>query len=99
PFAAYDAPSLFRAEESVARAVAARIGPRPDVDAGRVRKWLGAHARRAALELSDEQRAAIEGIAAERFAVLTGGPGCGKTTALRTLVALLDAMGRVWMRS
>jgi len=93
-FTAYYAPSLFRAEESVARAVASRIGQRPDVDTARIRKWLGAQTRRSALELSDEQRAAIEGIATERFSVLTGGPGCGKTTALRTLVQLLDAMGR-----
>ena len=44
--------------------------------------------------LSDEQRAAVAGIARQRFAILTGGPGCGKTTTLRTLVLLLKAMRR-----
>lgn len=92
---AYYAPSIFRAESTVARSIAARLGERDDVDPVRVARWLDAHAARAGLALSDEQRAAVAGIARQRFSILTGGPGCGKTTTLRTLVRLLAAMGRI----
>jgi exodeoxyribonuclease V alpha subunit len=93
-FAAYYAPSLYRAEASVAQMVARRIGRREDVDPSRVDRWLDAHQRQAEIALSPEQRAAVKGIVRERFAVLTGGPGCGKTTTLRTLARLLEAMRR-----
>jgi exodeoxyribonuclease V alpha subunit len=43
--------------------------------------------------LSGEQAEAVKGIACEKFSILTGGPGCGKTTATQVLVRLLEAMG------
>ena len=46
------------------------------------------------IRLSDEQAAAVLGIAAEPFSILTGGPGCGKTTTTRVLVKLLEAMDK-----
>ena len=39
------------------------------------------------VELSSSQRAAAEQLLGTRFAVLTGGPGTGKTTLVRTLLA------------
>lgn len=47
-------------------------------------------------QLSDEQRAAVRLALTQRVAVLTGGPGTGKTTALRALVTLaLDHGARI----
>lgn len=43
--------------------------------------------------LSNEQRAAVRAALTQRVAVLTGGPGTGKTTTLRALVALALAHG------
>ena len=43
--------------------------------------------------MSIEQYGAVAGIVACRCAILTGGPGCGKTTTTKTLVKLLQAMG------
>ena len=37
---------------------------------------------------------AVQGIAGKGISILTGGPGCGKTTATRVLVSLLEAMKR-----
>ena len=37
---------------------------------------------------------AVQGIAGKGVSILTGGPGCGKTTATRVLVSLLEAMKR-----
>lgn len=90
---AYYARSLFRDEEALARTIARRSRTRFEVDAARVERWLDAYAERASLVLSHEQRSAVAGMVAARFSVLTGGPGCGKTTTLRTLVALLRAIG------
>jgi len=42
------------------------------------------------LSLSDEQRAAVQAALTHKVCVLTGGPGTGKTTTLRTLIQLLE---------
>ncbi|HLW71545.1 MAG TPA: ATP-dependent RecD-like DNA helicase [Candidatus Binataceae bacterium] len=44
-------------------------------------------------ELTPEQRQALTFALKSRVAVITGGPGTGKTTLLRTLLAALDAAG------
>ncbi|MGH7837069.1 MAG: SF1B family DNA helicase RecD2, partial [Candidatus Binataceae bacterium] len=44
-------------------------------------------------ELTPEQRQALTFALRSRVAVITGGPGTGKTTLLRTLLAALDAAG------
>jgi len=44
------------------------------------------------ISLSDEQAASVKGIVCERFSILTGGPGCGKTTTTLVIVKLLEAM-------
>lgn len=43
--------------------------------------------------LSDEQRSAIEMALTHSVSVLTGGPGTGKTTCLKALIAALEAGG------
>lgn len=46
------------------------------------------------MQLSVEQTTAVKGWYSSSFQfVLTGGPGCGKTTATRVMVRLLEAMG------
>ncbi|MBE7171093.1 MAG: AAA family ATPase [Williamsia sp.] len=46
------------------------------------------------IELSDEQKASVLQMATMRLSILTGGPGCGKTTTTRALVGLLQARGK-----
>ncbi|MGB0977350.1 MAG: AAA family ATPase [Prolixibacteraceae bacterium] len=41
--------------------------------------------------LSEEQRSAISNIVKQPLSILTGGPGCGKTTTLRLLVKYLQS--------
>jgi len=45
-------------------------------------------------ELSEEQRSAIQMALAHPVSILTGGPGTGKTTCLKALIAILDAQGK-----
>ena len=46
------------------------------------------------ITLSEEQRQNVLQIATRRLSILTGGPGCGKTTTTRALVGLLQLMAR-----
>ncbi len=64
----------------------------PDVDRDRIENWVSRFCQLKDISLSDEQAAAVKGIAGENFSILTGGPGCGKTTATQVLVKLLEAM-------
>lgn len=89
----YYAKSLYYDELFVAQKASAMSGVR-DIDQKRVDQWLGRYCRAHGISLSDEQMAAASGIVSRNFSILTGGPGCGKTTATRVLVQLLEAMRR-----
>jgi exodeoxyribonuclease V alpha subunit len=89
----YYARTLYFDEGYVAKRVRA-AGPAPLVDRERVARWIRLYCKSQSMQLSDEQALAIQGIACEPFSILTGGPGCGKTTATRVMVKLLQAMGR-----
>jgi len=49
--------------------------------------------RSAEVELSEEQRGAVQAALASKITVLTGGPGTGKTVTVRTVIAALEALG------
>ncbi|MFO7559711.1 MAG: ATP-dependent RecD-like DNA helicase [Desulfobacterales bacterium] len=51
--------------------------------------------KKLALKLSSEQLDVLERILAFRAAVITGGPGTGKTTLIQSVNAIFEAMGRV----
>lgn len=87
----YYSKSLYFDELYVAKRVSA-TGQPLQLDRHRVEHWIRLYCKATGISLSAEQAAAVQGIAAERFAILTGGPGCGKTTATRVLVKLLEAM-------
>ncbi|MCD6184478.1 MAG: AAA family ATPase, partial [Deltaproteobacteria bacterium] len=48
--------------------------------------------KRLAINLSQEQLTIIEGIIAHRVAVITGGPGTGKTTIIRAITAVFEIL-------
>jgi exodeoxyribonuclease V alpha subunit len=91
-----DAPVIFlaalhAAEQGIAArlaALAAGAPPWPTIDAERALAWAAAQQ---GLTLADEQRGAIALALASKVLVLTGGPGVGKTTVLRTLLRILTA--------
>jgi exodeoxyribonuclease V alpha subunit len=64
------------------------------VDKERVENWINRYCETKNFSLSDEQADAVKGIVGEMFSVLTGGPGCGKTTITLIIVKLLEAMKR-----
>ncbi|MCO5182725.1 MAG: ATP-dependent RecD-like DNA helicase [Anaerolineae bacterium] len=50
--------------------------------------------RKSGMALAPQQRQGIIAAVSNKVAILTGGPGTGKTTTLRTLLDLLDRTGR-----
>lgn len=89
----YYSRSLYHDEEYVARRVAGQC-EKIVVDTERAGHWLVRYGSKSAIQLSRQQQQSVLGIAGEKCAVLTGGPGCGKTTITRVLVSLMQAMGR-----
>ena len=86
--------ALYHAESRTAGRIAGLLSGRPSADAGRIESWVGRYCGRFGIELSGEQRRAVCEIPKRPVSILTGGPGCGKTTCTRVLVKLLEAMGR-----
>jgi len=89
----YYAKSLYYDELNVARNIIGSRNP-PRVHPGRVGRWLTRYCSAKQFVLSDDQTAAVKGIIREPFSILTGGPGCGKTTTTRIIAKLLEAMHR-----
>ncbi len=88
----YYSKSLFYDEDYVAKSVKKRTGNQKDVDKVRVENWINLYNSQQKYPLSDEQRDSVVGIALKRFSILTGGPGCGKTTTTKAIFKLLKAM-------
>ena len=83
-------PQLARSEGELASNLAALLRSGP------VRPWAGPEKlreaeRRAEIELHELQREAVLGLLAHPVALLTGGPGVGKTTIVRLVVELAAA--------
>ncbi|MFI7132733.1 ATP-dependent RecD-like DNA helicase [Nonomuraea sp. NPDC050153] len=88
-------PPFHRAENSLASGLLSllrsghdRLKAFADVDWERAETWL--HAQTGA-ELAAEQRQAVRLALTEKVAVLTGGPGCGKSFTVRSIVLLARA--------
>jgi exodeoxyribonuclease V alpha subunit len=90
-------PALWQAERSLAQRIRLLLMRKVRLDLRRVEDWLVRFSAAKHIEVSDEQRQAILSAAGSRVLVLTGGPGTGKTTTLRALVALFRAMGKIVM--
>jgi exodeoxyribonuclease V alpha subunit len=91
PERCYYSKTLYYDELYVAKRVASLRMP-PPADPQRVRTWIRLYCKAKGISLSPEQAAAVQGIVCEPFSILTGGPGCGKTTTTRVLAKLLEAM-------
>jgi exodeoxyribonuclease V alpha subunit len=84
-------PILDRAERKIA-AVVERLGrvgsSLPPIKAGAAIEWAQ---QKAGFAFHELQRTALQYALTHKFSILTGGPGTGKTTILRSLVEILKA--------
>ncbi|HOG28422.1 MAG TPA: ATP-dependent RecD-like DNA helicase [Vicinamibacterales bacterium] len=70
------------------RGLAAGTPPWAAIDAGKALEWVE---RNLDLTLADRQREAVRQAIASKALVITGGPGVGKTTIVRAILAILSA--------
>ena len=94
---AYYGRKSFFDEFWVAKKISQLLESPINIDKARVVDWLQKYNRTRLLPLSAEQLGAVEMLSKWRFAILTGGPGCGKTTTTKALVQLLLAQKKTVM--
>ncbi|MDM8516492.1 ATP-dependent RecD-like DNA helicase [Desulfobacterales bacterium HSG16] len=83
---------LYIAEKGIAQRINAMLTI-PVAPVGmNTEKLLAAVMEKLAIRLSSEQLEALEQILGLRVAVITGGPGTGKTTLIRSVTAVLDKL-------
>jgi exodeoxyribonuclease V alpha subunit len=91
---AYYAHSLFYDENYIATRIKALVEYRIRAHPEKLKQPLDAFCLAQGIRLSEEQEASVLRMATERISILTGGPGCGKTTTTRALVGLLRSMNK-----
>ncbi len=87
-------PSFFQSEQKLAIEISELLSAKITVDSARVSNWIDRYTAATAMQLSPQQRQAVEMAASQRVLILTGGTGTGKTFCTRTIVALWKAMGK-----
>ncbi|MEZ5846856.1 MAG: ATP-dependent RecD-like DNA helicase [Geminicoccaceae bacterium] len=83
-------PDLARAEEELAGRLAAMAGPAQEMSDCVA---IGTVEQRLDLALAPSQKSAVAGVLAACAAIVTGGPGTGKTTLVRAILASIDDDG------
>jgi exodeoxyribonuclease V alpha subunit len=87
-------PDLLNAERVIAREVRRLIESKnrlmPDIERAEALEWIKG---RTGLDLTEQQRSAVVMVFDHPVCVITGGPGVGKTTVLRSLVEILEDRG------
>lgn len=92
PSAVYPKP-LFTAEAAIANRLLAMLSvpvSGPTIDSEGIPHTVF---ERLAVYLSEEQTAVLKGVLSHRIAIITGGPGTGKTTLIRSLTTVFERAG------
>jgi len=90
-YTCYYSKTLFYDEATVAKKLREMKGSISS-DPERISTWIQRYCQSKSISLSDEQADGVKGVVQHRFSILTGGPGCGKTTTTLVIVRLLEAM-------
>lgn len=84
---------FWRTEREIASRLQALLDHSTLMDPARIVRAVEQEEKRLALTLSDEQRQAVESACGHKVAIITGGPGTGKTTITRVVVRALKSLG------
>ena len=85
---------LYRAETGFANRLKALLSiplSTPEIDTDRIAEAV---LKKLAIKLSGEQLNVLEELCTLRAAIITGGPGTGKTTLIRSITAIFEALGK-----
>ncbi len=84
---------LYRAEDAIAERLIRLVNgelPWPWIDPDRALPWVE---QRSGLQLAESQKTAIRLALMSKVLVITGGPGVGKTTIVKSILRVLSAKG------
>jgi exodeoxyribonuclease V alpha subunit len=84
---------LYTAERNIAarvRRLSKGVPPWPSIDAGKALPWVEGRLR---MKLAAMQAEALRLAVRSKLLVITGGPGVGKTTVMKSILAVLRAKG------
>ncbi|WP_373528484.1 AAA family ATPase, partial [Nostoc sp.] len=87
-------PTYFHTEQNLAQLIRQRLEKPVGTDIERVHDWIDRFTASRKIQLSQQQRQAVETAAYSKIMILTGGPGVGKTFTTHTIVSLWKAMGK-----
>jgi exodeoxyribonuclease V alpha subunit len=90
----YYAQSIYYDEQYISLKVKQLVLRAVSLDQKILHTVLEQSCRSLKINLSEEQYTSVLRIAKEGFSILTGGPGCGKTTTTKALVNLLQQLGK-----
>ncbi len=90
-------PQAYRAEADVARRLVELIRASREThgDEDDIQARIAAYESREGIQLCDEQREAIARAVTDGVTIITGGPGTGKTTGIKCIIALTQGRGDV----
>jgi ATP-dependent exoDNAse (exonuclease V) alpha subunit len=91
-------PQLYDAEKTVASGVADRATlhkPTPKPRLKKINLWIEKVQETTDVEFSKGQKAAVTAASDAPIVIITGGPGCGKTTVVQAIVKLWCAQGKL----
>ncbi len=89
--------ALHAAEQRIAQRLRAMLCipvPVPSIDTHSI---MAAVVKRLAIQLSEAQMAVVQSVFSGRVVIVTGGPGTGKTTLIRAIAAVFEAMGKTFL--
>lgn len=91
PIHCYYAKKLYYDENYVASRLSKMAAVKENIAAD-LDAWVDRYCNREKLNLSREQRNAVKRAVVNKVSVLTGGPGCGKTTTTLAIVSLFESL-------
>jgi exodeoxyribonuclease V alpha subunit len=87
-------PILFNNELEVSEKIKQLSRSKIVVDNERIKTWVDKYCEKNNIQLSTQQKSSVLEIPKHQVSILTGGPGCGKTTTTKVIFTLLKAMGK-----
>lgn len=84
---------LYRIEREIASRLHGLLDHVSRLDPAKIAAAVEREEQRQSLTLSEEQREAVESACGHKVAIITGGPGTGKTTITRVVVRALKSLG------
>lgn len=86
--------AFYTAEQNIAEKIQILIQSKNIKKIENVKKELKSIEKKSDIELSEKQKEAVEAINENNVCIITGGPGTGKTTIIKTIIELYEKQGK-----